>query len=158
MKAGPDGGWMKRLLQTGLVTAGMAVGLAACTPTVKVEAPDKPIHLKVDINITQEVKVKVEHDVDGLAVEPAIPLAKRAGWIGERFDGYLALVRPDAPADVTNILQKANEERLIEFTAIADRHKAPLKTVELVAGRKFIEQSAPGEFVQNDDGVWVRKN
>ena len=148
---------MRNVLKSGLTVVAMAFLAGGCTPTIKVEAPDKPIHLKVDINITQEVKVKVERDVEGLAVEPAIPLAKRAGWIGERFDGYLALVRPDAPADVTGIVQKANEERLIEFTAIAERHKAPLQTVELVAGKKFIEQSAPGEFVQNDDGVWVRK-
>ncbi len=148
---------MKLYLKSG-ATLALAVLLAGgCTPTIKVEAPDKPIHLKVDINITQEVKVKVERDVEGLAVEPAIPLAKRAGWIGERYDGYLALVRPDAPSDVADIIEKANEERLIEFNSIADRHKAPLQTVELVAGKKFIEQSAPGEFVQNDDGVWVRK-
>lgn len=146
---------MNSLIKFIMALATVTVG--ACTPTVKVEAPDKPIHLKVDINITQEVKVKVERDVGELAVEPAIPLAKRAGWIGERFDGYLALVRADAPGDVSDIVQKANEDRLIEFTSIADRHKAPLKTVELVAGKKFIEQSAPGEFVQNDDGVWVRK-
>jgi len=149
---------MKRLLHIGLVSTALALGSGGCTPTVKVEAPDKPIHLKVDINITQEVKVKVERDVDGLAVEPAIPLAKRAGWIGERFDGYLALVRPDAPSDISDIVQQANEDRLVEFNAIASRHKAPLKTVELVAGKKFIAESAPGEFVQNDDGVWVRKN
>ena len=85
-------------------------------------------------------------------------MAKRAGWIGERFDGYLALVRPDAPSDISDIVQKANEDRLLEFNTIASRHKAPLKTVELVAGKKFIAESAPGEFVQNDDGVWVRKN
>lgn len=148
---------MKNVLNTLTVVTLLALSATGCTPTVKVEAPDKPIHLKVDINITQEVKVKVERDVEGLSIEPAIPLAKRAGWIGERFDGYLALVRPDAPSDVTDIVQKANEERLIEFNSIAERHKAPLKTVELVAGKKFIEQSAPGEFVQNDDGVWVRK-
>lgn len=157
MKTGQNGGRMTHFIQQGLIVGALLLTAVGCTPTVKVEAPDKPIHLKVDINITQEVRVKVERDVQGLAVEPAIPLAKRAGWIGERFDGYLALVRADAPSDVTDIVQKANEERLIEFTAIAERHKAPLKTVELVAGKKFIAESAAGEFVQNDEGAWVRK-
>ncbi|RVU38158.1 YnbE family lipoprotein [Hwanghaeella grinnelliae] len=149
---------MKRYLYIGFVSTALALGIGGCTPTVKVEAPDKPIHLKVDINITQEVNLKVERDVDGLAAEPAIPLAKRAGWIGERSDGYLALVRPDAPSDIAEIVQQANEDRLLEFNAIASRHNAPLKTVELVAGKKFIDKSLPGEFVQNDDGTWVRKN
>lgn len=156
MTAVPVGGMMKKEIN-GLTAVILVLLVVGCTPTVKVEAPDKPIHLKVDINITQEVKLKVERDVEGLAVEPAIPLAKRAGWIGERFDGYLALVRPDAPSDISDIVQTANEERLIEFNTIAGRHKAPLKTVELVAGKKFIQESAPGEFVQNDDGIWVRK-
>lgn len=37
---------------------------AACTPTVKVEAPDKPIEINMNIKIEQEVRVKVEKDLD----------------------------------------------------------------------------------------------
>ncbi|MBL8638976.1 MAG: YnbE family lipoprotein [Alphaproteobacteria bacterium] len=36
----------------------------ACTPTVKVEAPDKPIEINMNIKIEQEVRVKVERDLD----------------------------------------------------------------------------------------------
>ncbi len=130
---------------------------ASCTPTVKVEAPDKPIHLKVDITISQEVRVKVENDVGTISVEPAIPLAKRAGWIGERIDGYLGSVSTNTPADVQEIVLKANEDRHSRFTTIAESRGAPLSVVELVAGKKFIAETAPGEFVQNDKGAWVRK-
>jgi hypothetical protein len=38
--------------------------LAACTPTVKVEAPDKPIEINMNIKIEQEVRVRVERDLD----------------------------------------------------------------------------------------------
>lgn len=38
--------------------------LAACTPTVKLEAPDKPIVINLNIKIEQEVRVKVEKDAD----------------------------------------------------------------------------------------------
>ena len=38
--------------------------LAACTPTVKVEAPDKPIEINMNIKIEQEVRVRVEKDLD----------------------------------------------------------------------------------------------
>ena len=80
---------MKKLKVVTLFFAAGAVVLGtACTPTIKVEAPDKPIHLIVDINIKQEILLKVEKDVEGISVTPAIPLAKRAGWIGERTDGY----------------------------------------------------------------------
>ncbi|HYM32147.1 MAG TPA: YnbE family lipoprotein [Candidatus Cybelea sp.] len=40
------------------------LGVAACQPTVKVEAPDKPIVIDLNVNIQQEVRVKIEKDVD----------------------------------------------------------------------------------------------
>jgi hypothetical protein len=40
--------------------------LAACSPTVKVEAPDKPIVINLNVKIEQEVRVKVDKDVDNL--------------------------------------------------------------------------------------------
>ncbi len=38
----------------------------ACTPTVKVEAPDKPIVINLNVKIEQEVRVKVDRDVETL--------------------------------------------------------------------------------------------
>lgn len=47
--------------------AGTVAGLAAgCTPTVKVEAPDKPIVINLNVKIEQEVRIKVDRDVDAL--------------------------------------------------------------------------------------------
>jgi Holliday junction resolvase len=43
-----------------------ATGLAACNPTVKVEAPDKPIVINLNVKIEQEVRVKVDKDVETL--------------------------------------------------------------------------------------------
>jgi len=40
--------------------------MAGCTPTVKVEAPDKPIVINLNVKIEQEVRVKVDRDVDTL--------------------------------------------------------------------------------------------
>lgn len=40
--------------------------LAACQPTVKVEAPDKPIVINLNVKIEQEVRIKVERDVEDL--------------------------------------------------------------------------------------------
>lgn len=38
--------------------------LASCAPTVKVEAPDKPIVINLNVKIEHEVRVKVEKDLD----------------------------------------------------------------------------------------------
>ncbi|HRQ59907.1 MAG TPA: YnbE family lipoprotein [Alphaproteobacteria bacterium] len=40
-----------------------ALMLMACTPTVKLEAPDKPIEINLNVNIEHRVKVEIEKDV-----------------------------------------------------------------------------------------------
>lgn len=42
--------------------ASMALSVA-CAPTIKVQAPDKPIEINLNVNIRQEVVVKLERDV-----------------------------------------------------------------------------------------------
>ena len=41
----------------------------ACTPTVKIEAPDKPIEINMNINIKHEILIKVEQQVEELLSE-----------------------------------------------------------------------------------------
>lgn len=36
---------------------------SACAPTVKLEAPDKPIEINLNVNIEHHVKVEIEKDV-----------------------------------------------------------------------------------------------
>lgn len=48
---------------------GLALAIAACNPTVKVEAPDKPIEINMNIKIEQEVRVKVEKDLEAAFAE-----------------------------------------------------------------------------------------
>lgn len=46
----------------GLILLGLVV--AACQPTVRVEAPDKPIEINLNIRIEQEVRVRIERDLE----------------------------------------------------------------------------------------------
>jgi uncharacterized protein YdbL (DUF1318 family) len=43
--------------------------------------------------------------------------AKQQGWIGEQNNGYLGLVRGDAPADVKALLANVNAQRKAEVHA-----------------------------------------
>ena len=52
--------------QTGFMAGIVATLLAACQPTVKVEAPDKPIVINLNIKIEQEVRIKIEREVEDL--------------------------------------------------------------------------------------------
>jgi hypothetical protein len=51
------------ILASLIITAGL---VAACNPTVKVEAPDKPIVINLNVKIEQEVRIKVDKDVENL--------------------------------------------------------------------------------------------
>ena len=55
-------------LLSGVIAPLMIVGAmtAACNPTVKVEAPDKPIVINLNVKIEQEVRIRVDKDVDNL--------------------------------------------------------------------------------------------
>ncbi len=46
-----------------LLIALCALPCAACTPTVQVQAPDKPIEINLNVNIEQHVKIEIEKDV-----------------------------------------------------------------------------------------------
>lgn len=45
-------------------TAGALLLLVACSPTIKVEAPDKPIEINLNVKIDQEVRVVVDEKLD----------------------------------------------------------------------------------------------
>ena len=40
------------------------VMLGACTPTVQVAPPDKPIEINMNIKIQHEIRIKVDKDLD----------------------------------------------------------------------------------------------
>ena len=40
--------------------------VTACTPTVKVAPPDKPITINLNVKIQHEIRVKVEKDLDNV--------------------------------------------------------------------------------------------
>jgi len=54
---------------TGFLLLGLAATLLACNPTVKVEAPDKPITINMNIKIEHEIRIKVEKDLDHVLSE-----------------------------------------------------------------------------------------
>ena len=43
--------------------------LVACTPTVRIEPSDKPIKIDLNVNITQEVRVILDKEVEDLIAD-----------------------------------------------------------------------------------------
>ena len=52
--------------QTLIALIATSVALLACTPTVKVEAPDKPITINLNVKIEHEIRIKVDRKLDTL--------------------------------------------------------------------------------------------
>ncbi len=44
----------------------MGFFLTSCAPTVKVEAPDKPITINLNVKIEHEIHVKVDKELDSV--------------------------------------------------------------------------------------------
>ena len=43
--------------------------LGGCSPTVKVEAPDKPIEINLNVKIEHEIRLQVDRELEGLFEE-----------------------------------------------------------------------------------------
>ncbi|MBS1196962.1 MAG: YnbE family lipoprotein [Proteobacteria bacterium] len=54
------------MLRSYLVALSAVLLLGACNPTVRIEAPDKPIEINMTLNIKHEILVKVEKEVQQL--------------------------------------------------------------------------------------------
>jgi uncharacterized protein YdbL (DUF1318 family) len=79
---------------------------------------------------------------------------KQQGLVGETPTGYLEVVH--AEGDAPAVVQAINNARRDEYARIAERHDIPVTQVETVAGKKAIEKTPAGQFVQVN-GQWVKK-
>ncbi len=59
---------MTRLILGTAVLAGLVL-LQACAPEVQIRAPEKPIVINLNIKIEQEIRVKLEKDIDELLLK-----------------------------------------------------------------------------------------
>lgn len=80
--------------------------------------------------------------------------AKARGLVGETVDGYLGAV--EASAEVNALVADINAKRKAEYQRIAQKNGIDLSTVEALAGKKAIEKTPAGQYVQIE-GAWVRK-
>jgi uncharacterized protein YdbL (DUF1318 family) len=83
--------------------------------------------------------------------------AKRAGWVGERPDGYLGLVDPGkAPKETSQLVAEINELRRNRYASIAAKEQTSLEVVAVLAGKKLVARAPAGHFVMDSAGRWQR--
>jgi uncharacterized protein YdbL (DUF1318 family) len=83
--------------------------------------------------------------------------AKLQGLVGEKPNGYLGVVAPNASAEVQALTNDINQKRRQTYEDIARRNSTSLKNVEMLAGETAIKNTRPGHFVQLPSGQWVKK-
>lgn len=47
----------------------LCTSLAACTPTVQVQAPKEPIEINLNVKIQHEIRIQVDKELEGLFEE-----------------------------------------------------------------------------------------
>lgn len=83
--------------------------------------------------------------------------AKDQGWIGEQTNGYLGVVKNDAPADVKALVADVNAQRKAQFSQIAAKNGITEAEAATIFAREAAARTSPGNYVQNPAGAWVRK-
>jgi len=85
--------------------------------------------------------------------DPAYAAARSAGQIGEKTDGYLAVVG-SGNATLERLVQDINIKRKAVYTQSAQQQNATVQEIAFVGGCKAIAKTSPGEKYQDPNGNW----
>lgn len=82
--------------------------------------------------------------------------AKEDGLIGERYDGYIGIVKA-VSADVKALVKETNQKRKEKYQEIAIDRQLPLNKIEIIAGEAAINKTLPGNYIMISEGQWEKK-
>ncbi len=81
---------------------------------------------------------------------------KKDGIIGEKFDGYIGLVRSASP-EIKALVTETNQKRKEKYQEVAIAKQLPLNKVELIAGESNINKTLVGDYIMLTEGQWQKK-
>ena len=91
------------------------------------------------------------------AQDPAeILAARRAGLIGERYDGYLGVVNPTASAGLRRQVAALNIRRRSLYSNLAARKGVSPEEVGITAACSLLRRLGVGEYYLLGQGEWQR--
>ena len=86
---------------------------------------------------------------------PEIVALKDEGVIGEDNRGYLAFV--GSVKKKVDVVEAENNDRRQVYTAIAQQEGTTVDVVGRLRARQIAQNASPGEWLQNENGQWIRK-
>lgn len=88
----------------------------------------------------------------------ALDDARASGQLGERPDGYVDVVNPNAGPDILKLKEQINAQRRKIYQQLAGEKGVPVEEVGALAAEKTIAQKLkPGMYYMNSSGQWVQK-
>ena len=86
----------------------------------------------------------------------AIVAARRAGQVGERFDGYLGLSSANVSADLRRHVGAVNIRRRALYSNLASRKGVTPEEVGITAACSLLRRVSVGEYYLLNQGGWRR--
>ena len=80
--------------------------------------------------------------------------AKSAGMVGEKGDGYLGVIT--SSSEVQALVSDVNGKRKERYLEIAKKNGTDPRAVEIIAGKKAVENTPAGQFIMGSQG-WTKK-
>lgn len=94
-----------------------------------------------------------------IAASPAYAMdlasARASGVVGEKTNGYVAVIKESAEADA--LAAEVNARRKAEYAKISAANSQPISVVAKLAAEQIINKLDSGSMYQNAQGVWVAK-
>jgi uncharacterized protein YdbL (DUF1318 family) len=86
----------------------------------------------------------------------AILAARRAGLIGERYDGYVGVVNANASAELRRQVAALNIRRRSLYSSLAARRGVSPEEVGITAACSLLRRVGVGEYYLPGQGGWTR--
>ena len=112
--------------------------------------------MQVKMKISKLLLMVILLTVATIAQAVDLQSAKSGGLVGEQLNGYLGVVDASAGSDVRTLVKDINAKRKAKYEAIASQNSTSLETVELLAGKKAVEKTQAGNYIQTATG-WKKK-
>ena len=88
--------------------------------------------------------------------DPAYSAARASGQVGEKMDGYLAVIGSGSPA-LRAMVDDLNIKRKAVYAEKAQAQHATVEEYAFTSGCLLIQQTAPGEKYQAPGGGWATR-
>ena len=94
--------------------------------------------------------------------KPKIETLKKAGTVGENKTGYLEVMKDKDGKDVKiedadkKIVDAENTDRKAVYAAIAKKEGSTVDKVGELRAKQIRSKAAEGEYIQGEDGKWVK--